>query len=329
MESKKTDELSESDVLNKNKQKFVELFNQALKDKKFTAEELSHSTRISLEFIKALQKGDFTKLPGLVFVRGFIRNICKAMKLDSKEMLACFDSGFLYESTLESSTQPQPSEDLHRSKFHWITLSESWLTQVKNLSKILRGFSLRFWLISLATLTLGVIIFYPYPASVEDKQTFVQKVEEPKEEKNQILPQSSQAEEKKTEDVTANFDTQSNPEAKQEGVKVESATALPTTSSTNITQSSGQVLYVKVLASTKIKLKLDQEKEKTLALEPGDYEFKFSDQSDIFLDDAGAVELSFNGQSLGSLGNEGRKRRLSFKATSVLEKKLDNKASKG
>jgi transcriptional regulator with XRE-family HTH domain len=50
----------------------------------------AQQTRISLQYLKALEMEDFTKLPGAVFVRGFLKNYCKFLRLDEAEVMKKF-----------------------------------------------------------------------------------------------------------------------------------------------------------------------------------------------------------------------------------------------
>jgi len=47
----------------------------------------AQQTRISLQYLKALEAGDFSKLPGEVFVKGFLKNYARFLKLDEAEVL--------------------------------------------------------------------------------------------------------------------------------------------------------------------------------------------------------------------------------------------------
>ena len=53
--------------------------------------ELVHATRISPNFVTALELGDFDALPGRVFGRGFIKNLCVSLDIPSTELLEAYD----------------------------------------------------------------------------------------------------------------------------------------------------------------------------------------------------------------------------------------------
>ena len=52
--------------------------------------EAAQQTRISLQYLKALEAEDFSKLPGAVFVRGFLKNYSKFLQLDESEVMKKF-----------------------------------------------------------------------------------------------------------------------------------------------------------------------------------------------------------------------------------------------
>ncbi len=47
----------------------------------------AQQTRISIQYLKALEKEDFSKLPGAVFVRGFLKSYGKFLHLDEAEVM--------------------------------------------------------------------------------------------------------------------------------------------------------------------------------------------------------------------------------------------------
>jgi flagellar biosynthesis protein FlhG len=49
--------------------------------KRITLEDLSDYTRISRSYLQALEEEDFNKLPALVYVRGFLQQVSRRLKL--------------------------------------------------------------------------------------------------------------------------------------------------------------------------------------------------------------------------------------------------------
>jgi len=67
-------------------------------------EEISSATKISLRFLEAIEREDFTKLPGGIFSRSFIRTYARYLGLDEERVVAEF----------QLAAHPQVDFDLHR-----------------------------------------------------------------------------------------------------------------------------------------------------------------------------------------------------------------------
>jgi hypothetical protein len=53
-------------------------------------EELSNATRIDLEYIKAMERGDFDKLPGPVYIRSYLRTYSIYVNLDPRKIMKMY-----------------------------------------------------------------------------------------------------------------------------------------------------------------------------------------------------------------------------------------------
>lgn len=69
--------------------------------KKITLEEASKATRIRLEFLRAIEKGEYNKLPSAAYAIGFVRNYVEYLGLPKKDMLALFRREFDEEREFE------------------------------------------------------------------------------------------------------------------------------------------------------------------------------------------------------------------------------------
>src|ERR1039458_853562 len=67
-------------------------------------EEISSATKISLRFLEAIEREDFSKLPGGIFSRSFIRTYARYLGLDEERVVAEF----------QLAAQPQVDFDLRR-----------------------------------------------------------------------------------------------------------------------------------------------------------------------------------------------------------------------
>lgn len=75
-----------------------------------------------------------------------------------------------------------------------------------------------------------------------------------------------------------------------------------------------QVLELRVINPVEIRLTIDGKKQENTWFKADSYRFTFSNLAELYLLDASEVEVTYNGQPLGVLGNKGRKRRIYFQA---------------
>jgi cytoskeletal protein RodZ len=76
-----------------------EFFKQVRETKGLTIEEVASKTRIRTDFVKALEEGNFAKLPDQVFARGFVRSYARSLGLDEDDAIHRFiqSAGAFYE----------------------------------------------------------------------------------------------------------------------------------------------------------------------------------------------------------------------------------------
>lgn len=74
--------------------KVGELFKVTREKKQFTLEDVSKLTKISVQYLKAIEESDYDNLPAPVFTKGFIRNYAEVLGLDAQEVSAFFRREF-------------------------------------------------------------------------------------------------------------------------------------------------------------------------------------------------------------------------------------------
>lgn len=67
-----------------------EFFRQVRETKGLTVDEVASKTRIRTDFVKALEEGNFAKLPDQVFARGFVRSYARSLGLDEEDAIHRF-----------------------------------------------------------------------------------------------------------------------------------------------------------------------------------------------------------------------------------------------
>src|SRR5579872_1705923 len=81
----------------------VKLGERLLEERKaqgFSTEEVAKATKIRHEFIEAIEKGDYKKLPSTAYAQGFVKNYVEFLGLPEKELLALFRREFKEEEFL-------------------------------------------------------------------------------------------------------------------------------------------------------------------------------------------------------------------------------------
>lgn len=71
--------------------------------------DVAHQLKLSMSQIEALEAGAFAKLPGPIFVRGFIRNYARLLKLDPEALLRSIEPGM---PSPPPSAEAPPSRDI-------------------------------------------------------------------------------------------------------------------------------------------------------------------------------------------------------------------------
>jgi len=80
-----------------------EFFKQVRETKGLTIDEVASKTRIRTDFVKALEEGNFAKLPDQVFARGFVRSYARSLGLDEDDAIHRFaqSAGAFYDKQTE------------------------------------------------------------------------------------------------------------------------------------------------------------------------------------------------------------------------------------
>ncbi len=95
-----------------------EFFRQVRETKGLTIDEVASKTRIRSDFVKALEDGNFAKLPDQVFARGFVRSYARSLGLDEDDAIHRFaqSAGSFYDKQGERERlrQRQVEEDRRR-----------------------------------------------------------------------------------------------------------------------------------------------------------------------------------------------------------------------
>ena len=270
-------------------------------------EAVAQVTRINGSFVVALESGAFENLPGAVFGRGFVRSIARVLDLDAEELSQIYAQCWVpaeIERVLKvghgqgSIPTRMPTRMPARRRMVFDLGSMLKNSPVMNM-KISGGKSVALLVavpllaLVVAAIIAGVkrsnhkVVAKQVPAAQTAEQPAAP-VEVP------VLPEVPGRE----DEVVAN-----KPVIEEPALQVQSEKA-----------NFEHVLELVVIEPVKIKLTSDNKEPSARQLKPDAYRFTFTDRAELTVYDAAAVEVAFNGRSLGSLGTKGRIRRLIFQS---------------
>jgi cytoskeletal protein RodZ len=75
--------------------------------RKISLREVSEATKINIRYLEALERNDFTFLPGGAFTRGFIRSYARHIGIDEDEAI----NAYLYELREQQSPEESPESE--------------------------------------------------------------------------------------------------------------------------------------------------------------------------------------------------------------------------
>ncbi len=95
-----------------------EFFRQVRETKGLTLDEVASKTRIHPDFLRALEDGNFAKLPDQVFAKGFVRSYARSLGLDEEDAIRRFteSSGTFYNKHDELERHRQEQAENERRK---------------------------------------------------------------------------------------------------------------------------------------------------------------------------------------------------------------------
>jgi len=330
-------------------------------EQRVTVDALAQTTRISVAFIEALEAGDLNKLPGQVFVKGFVRSIAKALDRSDVELLASLDAVLnpvkpLSVLKVEIKNKPVRQRSDRLAKF--LHNGQSLLRRGVLVQVALPALAVLvaiYWLVTSAALhrmathlrdhtnSLGVT-----PAkALQLKEVAATSPEPPKPLESRgkdeggaasspaghladpgtvVAPPTAESVLPSPSSAAGKAADEPSSEATVSEPEPEKKAAVKAVATEAISSdpeaAAAQVLELTVSSAVKVRLDVDKGRSLVKELEPDTYRFTFAQKADVMIYDAAAVKIAFNGKQLGPLGAKGRIRRLSFQAPAPSTKKL-------
>ena len=301
-------------------------------------EQLADITKIRAEFIEALENEDFSKLPGLVFAKGFVKNLARFYKISDVSLLQAFDKicneKDQTQSTRKDGTEePLPQEHTPSFELKADTILDD-ATKTMNSQKSSSGKGWKFFTYSLVVLAilmiLGAISYFKsskdddyvledsslFPSESATSEPSVQDQTEPS---NTVQAESAVSSQNSKVEITSDtgntgesngLDNQST--ATLNGQPIPSPTPEPSTPPQINDNPLISTVSVGVTCEAPVRTKVDSNPWKEEVYQPGQTNFEFKNVFHIFIPDSACVNLTLNGVSLGDLTVKGKERRLTF-----------------
>lgn len=100
-----------------------ELLQHARKEKEWTLQRVSEKTKIRIKHLQALEDEAWDKLPGLPYIKGFLKNYSRVLGLDPEHVLAVFRRQYKHEVKME--VLPDAYEETRKTqKSFFLTIRE-------------------------------------------------------------------------------------------------------------------------------------------------------------------------------------------------------------
>lgn len=304
-----------------------------------TVAAMSQVTRITHAFIETMEAGDFDRLPGAVFGRGFVKGIARATDKDVDAYIAEFNS-------LWDREPPKSVLQVQIKNKPMINRGENLKNMMLTASSLMkRGAGLMVLGPIAAILIIGYLVVtnptlrtalkghlssgaasLSVPAKTLDLQPKQDEVEP-----EAVAPQTAPgaATDAAATNAATVASTSETVKTKETAALASTATAsastaaAPVVDGAHVAKTAGdQYLELTVTEPVRVRLDVDGGQTVTKELTPDTYKFNFVSRADVMVYDAAALKISFNGRSLGSLGSKGRVRRLSFEAAPASPNKL-------
>lgn len=282
-----------------------------------TERDIIHLTRISPPFIKALEEGNFEALPGEVFGRGFLKNICKVLDIEHQSLLEEYNS--CWEQQSQKVKRSRFSKKIMTTKFkkdHKKSRSSLPFTNYFSIKGALLWIGVPFVALSISFILIIKSSFFSSTLpKKEEIKTLSPKIYRNKEHSlsnDKNLKETKLLSDAKADVKIAPASPEKEKVAPQIQVKEISAKGLSLSNKSSFVSK----ILIKVKEPVTIKHRLDQEQYISSLYKKGTYKFKFKDSADFFISNTENVEMTYNKRELGQLGPQSNEKHLSFIAES-------------
>lgn len=282
-----------------------EVLRKAREDQNLTIEDLEKETSIRKAYIAAIEEENFDALPSDVYIKGFIRNLSRFLHTDGDALISEFIDMRKAKISEEKGETPQQTEEINvigNIKSENITVS---LEQKRN-EKAKKSNFLVTALLILALVGAGAFYFMNkngenllpanFASNEKTENSKEKQAEKPqKEEKKEQTP--VKAESPKTEQMKESQNSQNTQPAQNAAT-----TTVPTNAATQgveIVAGFDGNCWTKVTVDGKVVFE-------DIAADGSVHTWKGNDKIEVVAGNAGAMNITHNGKSVGAMGEYGQ-----------------------
>ncbi len=266
--------------------------------KGLTLRDIFERTRISVATLAAIENGEFHLLPPPVFTRSFIKTYAKTVGIDSNVILSRYDK---YLETLNPT---------HRD------------VKIKEIPKSARLFYKAFLWAVLIIIIVGFVTFSlsPYETAIdvvknqipeqEYKSTGLKTTDDigkvPKSEAQVQTNAAAKPQEADAQPIAPLSQAQPAPRETQEKEKVKQVTPSEEISENPGDTAETHKITMEAREMTWLKITADNNQPYEILLQPGEKVEREASRFTVVVGNAGGIDITFQGKSLGNLGKEGQ-----------------------
>ena len=283
-----------------------------------TLEEIAEATKIGTRSLKALEEEHFDQLPGGIFNKGFVRAYAKFLGIDEEQAVADYmaATGDVGSTTaMQMAALADQVEHQRAAKEASNTAMDTGLMLAIILGVVVVsgiGFGgYKAWRFKsqqqvMAKATAARVREVPPPVSLQSSTVPATSTTPVTTSEAPLNPPSAKAPES-TRPATSPTNTPST----STSALMKQTTAVPSEFPINVT--------IKAVKSSWVKVTSDGKTVYQQMLEPTDRQLDLHgrEKMQLVLGNAAGVEVSFNGKSMGSLGNENQARKLTFTPSGI------------
>lgn len=90
-------------------------------------EKVTQAIKIRMQYLQAIERGEWSELPGEVYVRGFIRRYAQYLGLDGEKLIAPYIKMNESPSSEKKEEPTQPGSESSRTQWIWVVLAGIFL----------------------------------------------------------------------------------------------------------------------------------------------------------------------------------------------------------